>query len=313
MGFFSKKTYVCEKCGKEFQTRKTIKDEVVCDRCWFEEYEAKETIKERIGGYEQYYEDVFYKQYSLEELKQIEEHRDKLLEKFKNTNGITRDELYAASMNYKKLTDGQATEIVRRILDTQIPLHVGAAGGISFFCPTNYRGMIVDADDVFAVAYTTNSAVHIESSEVITCAVFTNDPYVPVFTMTYVEERGLFEIGKSKKGREAVELLFKATCRNLQYPVCDIKQLKNQIKQEGIVRGKVDSNFMLEQMDKAYYGMDIFSKKYLTDILNGTSKAMLEEIGYMTTDDIEMILEMDKMFQRNFWNKHINNVLYGSR
>ena len=38
MGFFSKKDYVCEKCGKSFQKRFSIR-ECICDECQKKEEE----------------------------------------------------------------------------------------------------------------------------------------------------------------------------------------------------------------------------------------------------------------------------------
>lgn len=76
---------------------------------------------------------------------------------------------------------------------------LGAAYSSCFFVPTHYEGMIVDAADVFTVGYTLDYKLNAGTSEVILCAVFTNDPYVPVFSMIYIGKTGFFEVMKSKK------------------------------------------------------------------------------------------------------------------
>lgn len=306
MGFFSKKTYVCKKCGKEFQTRKTLWGDIVCDSCLVKEYELKSKLRDKIGGYEKYHNSVFYRDYAVAELQKIEEHRDKLLAKFKNDNGITIDELYIASGNYKKLSDREAADIMNRSLDSQVRLHYGAATNGRFFCPTSYDGMIVDAEDVFAVGYTTNPDILLDKQELIMCAVFTKDPYVPVFTIAFVADKEMFGFAKSKKGRENVEIFFNINCLNLEYPVCDIKQLKKLVKQEGIVKGNVDIKFMLENIDNAINGSGIFAKQHMDAGMPGTTKVMLEQNGYVTDEDVARILQFDKKSQRNFWTQYMH-------
>ena len=71
MVFFSKKTYVCKKCGKEFQTRKTLWGDIVCDSCLVKEYELKSKLRDKIGGYEKYHNSVFYRDYAVAELQKM--------------------------------------------------------------------------------------------------------------------------------------------------------------------------------------------------------------------------------------------------
>ena len=308
MGLFSKKTYVCEKCGKEFQTRMKVCGNVLCDACLDAELDVREKLEEAVQGYVDYYEDVFYKSYSLDELKKIIAHRDNLLAKFKNNAGISRAELANASDNYKNLTDDQAAEVLKKVANSALSSTLGAAYSGRFFCSTDYSKMIVDAADVFAVGYTSDSRFNSDLEEAILCVVFTNDPYVPVFPMVYIGKKGLLEFKKSKKGREGVEALFSAMCPNLKYPVCDIKQLKKQMKQEGEVKGRLDDKFMLEQLDNASCGKGIFDTRSMNGRLSDDSAAMLDSIGYIQDIEQDIILKMDKMFNRNYWNKQIKRI-----
>lgn len=306
MGFLIR-TYVCEKCGKEFKKIINLYGNI-CRKCRDKEINDKIELERPIRGYASYYYDVFQKSYSTDEIPTIIEHRDGLIEKFRQPEGITRDELRWASDNYKQLTDEQAAEVIARALLSFITPEIGASHSRKFFCPNQYEKMIVDAEDIFAVGFTSDHRMQIESSEAILCAVFTNDPYVPVFPMVYVEKIGFFGITKSKKGRAAVASLFENICPNLTYPVEDIKQLKKQIKKEDVVKGKLSKEFMLEQIEKVSVGSGIFNTKKMRSDLDYYSAKMLEEMGYMKGTEISQILKLDKMFNRNFWSKHLKRL-----
>jgi hypothetical protein len=176
--------------------------------------------------------------------------------------------------------------------------------------PTEFEQIIVDAADVFAVGYT--SDIHLNNSdskaEAILCAVFTNDPYVPVFPMVYAGKLGFFEIMKSKKGRQGVEAKFELTCPNLTYPVQDIKKLKKQIKDDGTVKGNIDKDTMLSYILNVSVGSGIFNTKELSDALPAASADLLDHYGYIQEDQINQILKMDKMFNRRYWQKQIKRL-----
>lgn len=310
MGLFSKKDYVCEKCGKAFSKRINLNGNL-CDDCWNQEENEKRMLQESIRGYINYYSDVFFKSYTSDEMRKIIDHRDEILSKYQNSNGISRADLRNASDNYKKLTDDQAAEVLLRVSTSSVSSTMGAAYSGYFFVPTHYEGMIVDAEDVFAVGYTSDYKLQAGTSEVILCAVFTNDPYVPVFPMIYVGKTGFFELTKSKKGRASVSALFEAMCPNLTYQVGDLKQLKKQIKQEGMVKGNLDIKFVLDQISNASVSSGLFdTKKMHSELLSG-SATMLDRIGYIQESEVNEILKMDKMFNRNYWEKQIKRLSKG--
>lgn len=308
MGLFSKKTYVCERCGKEFQKRINLNGNF-CDECLDMELKEKRELKELVGGYYDYGFDVLLKDYTSEELKEIISHRDMILNIYRNRNGITREELEAASENYKELSDDEAGMILARVIDSTLKSTRGAVYTNTFFCPTQYSGIVVDAKDVFAVGYTSDSVLSDSNCDAVLCAVFTNDPYIPVFPMVFLKKKGLFEFGKSKYGRLGVEMFFGAMCPELTYPVCDIKQLKKQIKQEGVVKGNVDTKFMLDKMSDATYGTGMFNTKNMFDFLCGSSLiSMLKESGFYQQKDIDEILRLDKHANRKYWDKQIEKI-----
>lgn len=304
MGLFSKKIYVCERCGKEYEKR--IKpNENLCDDCRNKETNAKAELQKQIGGYCVYASEALYKSYTLEEMQEILKHRNELLDKFRFTDGISRAELMNASENYKKLSDEEATNILIRVSQSSVSNTIGAVYSDAFFVPTHYAGMIVDATDVFAVGMTSDYGLDGGNSEIILCAVFTNDPYVPFFPMIYIGKKGVFELTKSKKGREAVAALFENMCPNLKYPVCDLKVLKKTIKNEPVIKGSIEQKQMLDFISSASVGVGIFNTKQMHSNLFPESEAMLDSIGYIQAEQVHTILKMDKMLNRNYWNKQI--------
>lgn len=303
MGIFSKKTIVCERCGKEYQTRITLGVHV-CDECLNREYEKREAV----SGYVEYARTMGWAEYSEEELDMIASHRQQTMDKYNRNHGITRAELQNASDNYKKLTDDQVAEILYRVANASVSSTMGAVYSGSFFVPTRFEKTIIDAEDVFAVGYTNDYKLQVDGQEVILCVIFTNDPYMPVFPMIYVGKLGFFEVMKSKKGRQGVSALFESMCPNLTYPVQDLKALKKQIKSEGKVNGSIELNKMLDYISDASSSSGLFNTKGMHSDLHPSSADMLDECGYILDEQIDQILHMDRMFNRNFWQKHIKRL-----
>ena len=303
MGLFSKKAVTCERCGKEYQVRIALGVHI-CDECKNREFEKKQNVR----GYVDYALDMIWNSYSEEQLDQIASHRDQILEKYRMTQGISRQELMNASENYKKLTDDQAANVLIRMANSSITSTMGAAYTGYFFAPTAYARTIVDAHDVFAVGFVNDYKLQADKQEVILCVVFTNDPYMPVFPMIYIGKLGFFEIMKSKKGRASVADMFESMCPNLTYPVQDLKKLKKQIKDEGSVKGNIEMKAMLNMISNACASSGIFDTKMMHSDLLTESANMLHEYGYIQEQQINQILKMDKMFNRNYWKKQIKRL-----
>ena len=110
MGLFSKKTVICERCGKEYQVR-LARGVHICDECSSRELQKRENVR----GYIDYAREVVMLDYSEEQLDQIAAHRETILEKYRMTQGINITELKNASDNYRKLTDEQAADVLQRM------------------------------------------------------------------------------------------------------------------------------------------------------------------------------------------------------
>jgi len=314
MGFLSKKTVTCEKCGKEYELRIDI-GRHLCPDCKAEEQRAAaeerdrmEQKKANVRGYVEYAERYGWPKYTEEQLDQIAQHRDGILEKYRRMDGISRAELQEASDHYKKLTDEQAADVLIRMSRSSVSSTLGAVYSGYFFVLTDFTGVIVDSEDVFAVGFTTNYRLESTKSEVILCAAFTNDPYIPVLPLVYLGKLGFFEIMKSKKGRAGVAELFETICPNLTYPVQDLKKLKKQIKSEGTVKGDIDQKQMLDFISDAEYSSRIFDTKQMYSDLDSSTETMLDKYGYIPEYQIDKILKMDKMFNRNYWKKQIKRL-----
>ena len=102
--------------------------------------------------------------------------------------------------------------------------------------------------------------------------------------------------------------LFESICPNLTYPVEDLKQLKKQIKADGAVKGNIDLKVMLNKISDAETSFCIFNTKEMHSDLYPSSAEMLDAYGYIQENQINQILKMDKMFNRNYWNKQIKRL-----
>lgn len=301
MGLFSKKTFVCERCGKKFEARVAMKP-YLCDECRAKEAEQRAKVQGYLDVRSKY--GYGSPDYELDELPKIDAYRQQIIDKFQNNDGITIPELDEAGANYRKLTDEQAFDIINRARLSMIECTAGSAYSQEFFVLTDYDRVIVDMSDVFAVGLTTAfNAGEDASQEAILCAIFTNDPYVPAFPMIYLGKIGFGSLIKSKKGREAVTALFTDLCPNLTYPVSDLKQLKKTVKAEDKVRGNIDKQWMLDKIDDASANSGIFKVKNMSSMLTDDTVVMLNNMGYVLDSHIAKLLRMDKTLAGHYWDK----------
>lgn len=303
MGLFSKKTLICERCGKEYQVRVALGSHL-CDECAAREKQKRDNVR----GYVDYAAQIGRPQYTEEQLDQIAAYRQAVLEKYRQTQGISRAELQDVSEHYRKLSDEQAADVLMRVANSSITSTIGAAYSGTFFAPTAFERTVVDAEDVFAVGYVTNHQIQSSSSEVLLCVVFTNDPYLSAFPMLYAGKLGFFELMKSKSGRRGVSFFFESLCPNLTYPVQELRQLKKQIKTDGEVKGNISKEVMLDIISDASSNVGIYNVKDMHSDLLPASAAMLDEYGYIQEEQIDEILKMDKALNRSYWKKQIKRL-----
>lgn len=301
MGLFSKETVTCSRCGKQFQTRL---GDTVCSEC----AKKEEQLAASVHGYIQYAKIARMHPYSIEQMLAINVYREEILKKYCYAESISRGELKKAADHYSSLTDAQAQDILHRVANASMEVTTGAAYNTEFFAPLSYDGVIVDGEDVFAVGIVGDTHFSVNGHEAILCVLFTNDPYLPAFSMLYLGKLGFFELTRSKRGRESVQALFTYLCPNLTYPVDDIKALKKQLKKDGGVKGNIPMDIMLSRISDACLEAGIFKAKTLTAQLPPITTILLDQYGYITEDEIAQIMRLDKMFPRNFWEKQMKKI-----
>lgn len=307
MGFFSnlvsKKSFTCERCGNSYEARVAM-GEHLCPSC----KELLKTKKDNIFGYTYYASKMYGRSLTEQEMDAIAVHRDSILDKYRNATPLTPDKFNEFCKNYKSISDEQAASVLNTMSNSSFDLAMGAAFTGGFYAMTSFPKVIVDVKDVFAVGITDIPEMKTSNSEAILCAVFTNDPYIPVFPMVYGGKLGFFEIMKSKKGRRGVAALFELTCPNLQYPVMEMKKLKKQIKSEGSVKGNIDYNKMLDYLDEAAYKSGIFKASEQMDSLTSDAEKMLADCGYYSSEKFNKIINDSGMFCKHFWQKQIKRL-----
>ena len=138
-------------------------------------------LEESVKGYEQYRQKAGLLPMTRAQRAGAAAHRERILEKYRMKDGISRIELWQAVRQYRSLSCSQCEDILFRAANSALISADGAAYSRNFFVPALFEKMVVDAKDVFAVGISASYKVSLKPREVILCAVFTNDPYVPVF------------------------------------------------------------------------------------------------------------------------------------
>lgn len=305
MGLFSKKEYVCEKCGKTFTTR-LEPYRALCRECSNQEFNEEEKLKKLAKGYLDY-DKVSYngKLNTIEDYRNIVEHRNNIINKYKVEDGITRSGLQKTCENVESLTDIQSFNVLNKIRKYSIVTGMGSGIGGSFFLPTQFEGTIVDSDDIFAIAYTEAPLLSDSHTETIMVAFFTNDPYIPAFPLLVAGKKSFFE-SKSKEVRSTIVSMFTNSTINRTYPVCDIKELKKTIKKEGSVRGNIEYKKMLSLISNASSNVGVFRTKDMHEYLLPGTLDLLDQIGYMDDETVYNIMHVKNRKADLYWQKQEN-------
>lgn len=278
MGLFSKKTVICEKCGKECQVRIALPG-YICDEC-LDKQIAKEN---EVRGYINYARDMNWNPYTEEEIEKITEHRNEILEKYQKEDLI----LGEGKENLMKRTepgtgndeDKGVLELVKHVINSVL-LYPGTAVGSGYFALTDFEKVVVDASDIFAVGFIPATDIKISKLDAYLCVLFTNDPYMPIFPMIYFCKKNFLDSIKGKKNTNELLDFFALKCPALKYPVQELKVLKNQIKKEGIINGNIDRKFMLEKINEAISGKGMFNVTRISNELSFGTIELLRKYEY---------------------------------
>ena len=200
--------------------------------------------------------------YTQEQLQEIDAHRRKILERYRNPYAITRQEMEWAANNYKNLNDPQIIDILTRYGESAMR----SADGLDFnrnatlFSLTTFPGVIIDYEDVFAIGLVSNAKVNKRNTrtDTVVCVMFTNDPYIPVFPIWYRYDLKLNEMMYSQQARIDIMNAYQAVCPNLTYPITEVKELKKIIAQEPNIKGNISKEQMEKILTDADYCSGIF-------------------------------------------------------
>lgn len=163
--------------------------------------------------------------------------------------------------------------------DDGLRINIGTAQAHDYFVLLDYEGIIIDADDVFAIGYMTDTKLESErkrDEQYTLCAFFTKDSYVPTFGTVYVEKVGLIDrLRKIRKQSFITDL--KEICHHLSYPICEISGLERLLSAENGMREKYDKRFMLEQLSDATYQIGLFDSQKMSCQIGLVASRMLKE------------------------------------
>lgn len=204
-------------------------------------------------GYIQYKQRISSSKYPKITLENIIGHRNAVLQKY----------------------NGSENKYVDRIIG------MGQAEGI--FIPVDYDGVIIDADDVFATVYAFDynlGTKKIRSEDYILWILFTNDIYVPVLPMVYIQSVNFFDRLTKQRKNDYVSVIEKC-CHNLKYPICELKYFEELIRLEHTIRGKIDKTFLLEQVYDATHQFGLFDPETITCEIGARTRELLSENGYI--------------------------------
>ena len=311
MGLFSKKIVTCVKCGKECEEM-FAKQNYLCHECTM----AKIKRETDLIGYIDYTYTMGGKKPTEEQLEQIEQHRIRIMEKYRLPKGITRNELAWAADNHRKLNEQQIADILIRYSLSSMRSAEGIDFTSNFFILTGYQGVVVDVEDIFAIGLISDHRCNKlqRGTDTILCAVFTNDPYIPAFPIRYTFPLRMMqgELAESKEGRAQITAAYNDFCPNLTYPIVSVQELRDLVAKVENVRGKISKQFMGKLLSEASWLSDIFDMRELTGYISPETIAFFEQYGYLREEIAAQAIGMHNNAIRKFWDMHINKINNGT-
>ena len=313
---FGKKSVKCARCGAEFE-KGPLSGETLCESCNWEAYKEEQkrtSIQLQQEGIKEYYKNMPKPFKNMPaDIATIMAERDRVLEKYRRSDVISDDDFRAAYSNTGIWNEDECMAFIRRVNNALILTNkrMSFEQG-KFIISHEYDGVVVDFDDVFAVAIVRgNKPYTTELENSYLCAMFTNNPYFPAIGMAFSPElkKGIFT-SQNKVDDQAVEILsngFNVWCGNLTYPVMGIKELKKLVKQEGSVRGSMSMEMMkalmscAEECNSPFWGID----STMPAAMPFGIARNIAEYGYLSVGDLNDKLMLEKRAEK-FWMYYID-------
>lgn len=164
----------------------------------------------------------------------------------------------------------------------EVGMAVGMYYAAGVFFPTDYDGVAVDADDVYAAAYNvcySKGVWKTHGEKYAFWILLTNDPYVPVLPMICIQHYNPLEL-LIKKEKNELKPLIEDMCKNLKYPICHMKELEKMVNNEYSVRGNAKKPFVLEQISDALNENGLFDINSISCEAGGGTVKLFERFGY---------------------------------
>lgn len=296
MGLFMKKTYnTCGCCGEQYESYMQ-EENMLCFKCM---------SKHGLFGYVEL-KDVIDKnapKYTADDWKTIIEKRNAILEPCKIVGGLTIEELRDASINYKEYSEEQCEQFVGKLAASLLPASLGGLFTRKFIMPASFSGVVVNPEDVFAIALGYPLLRDKPAgTDVVSIGFFTNDPTAPMFAVgTAFEVKGLSL--KNKKAREELKEELAIKYPNLKYPVMDYKDFMKVIKKEKTVNGNLSKDLILKYVERLDTDKEPF--KISDTFTSDNNSSIMNQYGYIYSDQVETYILSDRKAKK-FWCDKLN-------
>lgn len=319
MGLFSKKTYYCSECGKQFEAR-FAQAVPMCKDCiskqvdqeMAEQAELDNLIREHmLGGYVKYRRHMGMEPLTLAQAKELVAHRDGILESVRIHEAITYDELRAAGERYKDLSNDEIIEILARVNNGTSSFIPGTLSIITanFMMPYNYAGMVIDNADVYTGVYNVD---YRDGQKTSVAALFTNDPYVPVTYIVTSGESSLSDLAgrlfKGDKSNQDMVDVISSFCPNLTYTPAPVKDMLKALKGGLTIDGAVDNERMIRTIRELEAGEGLFKAKRLTEDHTMEQRDLMGRYGYLDMYETRRLLKMDDFGASRYWKKKLKEL-----
>lgn len=228
-----------------------VKTTTLCDEEGI--YLTEDQVKLDTLGYMQYKQRISTTfEYKTPALIKIIDHRDKILQKYESSTNKNVEQI------------------------------IGMAYSDKLFFPVDYDGTVVDSDDVFAAVYYPDYLIGEEKEKKekdILWILLTNDPYIPLISMVYIQPLSLIDRIKKIDRNDFIPIIEKA-CPNLKYPISNIDNFMEIIESEYSVKGRVDKNFIMQQLQCVKQQDSLYDSHTLTFEIGRKTESILREYGY---------------------------------
>lgn len=159
---------------------------------------------------------------------------------------------------------------------------IGMAYTDSMFIPTDFPGTFIDAGDVLAAAYELDSQLGFQTyrnETHILWLLVTNDEYMPVLPMIYIQKNKIIDYFTKKK-RNDFATKIAGMCPNLKYPICSLDEFEKTIESGHSLIGKCSKRFLLGQIYDAQNHIGLFDPQTISCELSALSRDKLVEREY---------------------------------